>query len=166
MKPAAHEILGIAERRGFWLRCFLSGAMVILGEMGPAAVISYGQCVDRVIRVSRVQGGVLDSYGRPIPNVVIELKSEDKIVATTTGNETGSFSIPAPPGKYELAANARGFETGFASLEVGTDLVRAFKPARLFVILDVGMATLDQCTFSTTSRREFDKVIRENTRKH
>jgi hypothetical protein len=27
MKPAAHEIFGITKRRGFWLRCFLGGAV-------------------------------------------------------------------------------------------------------------------------------------------
>ncbi len=165
MTFAMQERIGISKQRGFWLRCFLGGVIVILAGMGPVAVSSHAQCVERTIRVSRIQGLVLDSYGSPIPNVMIELKSEDKIVATATADETGRFSIPAPPGKYELVAKARGFDTTHASLDLGNDLVRAFRPTRLFMILDVGKATLDQCSFTTTSRRQFDKVIRENTRK-
>jgi hypothetical protein len=34
MKPAAHEISGIAKRRGFWLRCFLGGEAIERLEEG------------------------------------------------------------------------------------------------------------------------------------
>src|SRR5580698_4097538 len=165
MTVSTQKRLGNSRQRGFWLRCFLGGVIFMLAAMGPVAVFSRAQCVERTIRASRIQGLVLDPYGRPIPNVMIELRTEDKIIATATADETGRFSIHASPGECEIVAKARGFETTYAALDVGNDLVRAIRPTRLFMILDVRRALLDQCSFTTTSRREFEKLIRENTQK-
>jgi len=164
MNPAAREILGMATQRGFWLRCFLGGVLFVLAGMGPAVPIPYAQCVYPVIRISRVQGAVYDPSGVAIPNVKIELKNPDKIVATVTTNEHGEFSMAAAPGRYNLLANAQAFAPGFASIDVGNDLATAFVATRLYMILNVGM-TVENCTLTTTSRRKFEKAVREFTQK-
>jgi hypothetical protein len=137
---------GVHQQRGFWLRCFLGGALFILAAMGPAEAISYAQCVYPTIRVSKVQGVVFDPNGEPIRDVAISLKSDDRILASATTDEAGRFSISATPGKYD----------------VGTDLARAFVPTRLFMILDPGMK-MENCTFTTTSHRKFEMAVREFT---
>jgi len=130
----------------------------------PAVGRTQVDCVYRRIRVSRVQGAVFDRIGEPIPNVEVELKRDDKTIATTKTNQAGEFSIPIGPGTYELNAKAQGFYPGFAHLDVGSDLVRAFKPTHLWMIMDVGIQ--DKCPLTTTSRREFEEAIRNEKQKH
>jgi hypothetical protein len=152
MKLKSSSTFGIHWQRGFWLRCFL-GALLI-----STALVSWAQCVMPTMRVSRVRGAVFDRTGQPIAKVEISLKQEDNVVALATTDEKGKFDVPAPPGTYWLNAKASAFAPGYARLDVGNDLIRALKPANLWMILDVGMLG-DHCPFATTSRRRFEKAI-------
>ena len=174
MKPAAHESFGIAKRRGFWLRCFLGETTRFVPAMGilsaiaftgaaPAVVGAQVDCVYRTVSVSRVQGSIFDSAGRPIPNVEVELKSDGKLIGSAETDEEGKFAIPAAPGKYDLTTNARGFAPGFSPIDVGGDLVRTLRPTHLWMILEVGMG--QGCPLTTASRREFEKAIQKYQQK-
>jgi protocatechuate 3,4-dioxygenase beta subunit len=123
-----------------------------------AARTCVGQCVYQTISVSRVQGTIVDPSGVPIPNVEVELKRDGERAAVTTTGENGEFSIQAPPGAYDLNAHGKAFAPGFARIDVGTDLARIVRPTHIWMILDVGM-TMENCTFATTSRRQFEKAI-------
>jgi hypothetical protein len=126
-----------------------------------------GQCVYRTLSVTRVHGALVgtlvDPDGRPIPNADVELKGDEHVASAAT-NADGEFSIQAPPGGYEIHANARGFALGIARVDVGSDLIEMLRPAHLWMILDVGIL-LDHCTFTTTSRRELEKAIQEHKKR-
>ena len=132
--------------------------LLILPFLTLIPVTGFTQCVYRTIPVSRVQGTVADPFGEPISNVDIRLKQDGKVIATAITDESGGFSLSASPGKYDLLADAKGFVPGFAQIDVGSDLIRMLKPAHLWMILDIGMV-VDHCTFTATSRRQFEKVV-------
>jgi len=145
----------------------LSDLLLAIALLGFVLTVCPAQCVHRTIPVSRVQGSVFDSLGQPIPSVEVSLKSEGKVVATTTTDDAGRFSVSASPGKYDLYANARNFEPGFAQVDVGRDLVGVLRPTHLWMILDVGEELADQCPgTTTTSCREFDKAVQKYKQKH
>jgi hypothetical protein len=137
----------------------LNGLILCLAFVALIPDICRSQCVYRAILVSRVQGTILDPYGKPIPNVEVDLKRDGVRIAGATTNDVGEFSIQATPGKYELHAHADRFASGFARIDLGTDLVRMLRPsAHFWMILRVGVVN-DACTFSTTSRRELRRAI-------
>ncbi len=168
MKTATHNIFGISKQRGIWLRCFL-GIKHLFGVLVPIALLIQvsatcgAQCVYPTIRVSRAGGAVFDRMGEAISGADVNLKNGGQVVASTKTDEAGGFFIAATPGTYDLNVNARGFTPGFVRVDVGIDLVRALKPAHLWMILDVG-STTDACTFISTSHRQFKKAVQENTR--
>jgi len=131
--------------------------------LGIVPAASLAQCVYPTIRVSKVGGAVFDRMGRPVSGADVNLKKDGQVVASTKTDEAGGFFIAATPGTYDLNVNARGFTPGFVRVDVGIDLVRALKPAHLWMILDVG-STTDACTFISTSHRQFKKAVQENTR--
>ncbi len=168
MSPAMHNIFGNSKQRGFRLRCFLElmcsiGALTMIAILAQALPACRAQCVYSKISVSRIQGAVFDRSGRPISDADVNLKKDGQFAADTKTDSAGGFLVGAPSGTYELSVNARNFAPAFARIETGTDLVRVLKPARLWVILDVGLTT-DACTFISTSRRQFKNAIQENRR--
>ena len=60
-----------------------------------------------------VQGQVLDPSGAPIPNVTITAKDVDRgTTLNTTTNAEGIYTLPRLPiGRYEIRAEAKGFQT-------------------------------------------------------
>jgi hypothetical protein len=145
----------------------LRAPLLLLPLLGIIPAACLAQCVYETISVSRVQGSIFDSLGQPIPDVEISLKSEGKVVANTTTDEAGRFSVSANPGKYDLYANARNFEPGFARVDVGSDLVGVLRATRLWMILSVGVSEADECSsLTTTSRREFNKAVQRYKQKH
>src|SRR5215467_1183432 len=60
-----------------------------------------------------IQGSVLDPTGAPVPGVTITAKDLDRgTVLTTTTNIDGIYTLPRLPiGRYEIRAEAKGFQT-------------------------------------------------------
>ncbi|HEY2858986.1 MAG TPA: carboxypeptidase-like regulatory domain-containing protein [Terracidiphilus sp.] len=155
MTWAMGERIGISRQRGFWLRCFLGGTIVLLGVNVQAQV----DCmVQPAIHVSQARGRVFDLTGVPIPNVAITLTREGQVVSTTTTLEDGGFAFIAPAGKYELEMNAEGFGHSTLYLQSGTDMVSLVHRGQLQVIL--GLPFLN-CTWGTTSKRKFDREVQQ-----
>src|SRR3954451_6657591 len=60
-----------------------------------------------------IQGKVLDPSGAPVPNANITAKDLDRgTVSTTVTNADGIYTLPRVPiGRYEVRAEAKGFQT-------------------------------------------------------
>jgi hypothetical protein len=152
MKPAAHEIFGIAKRRGFWLRCFLGVFGFWACIAVPSSQIAQGQgIVDCVypgrVSVSRVQGRVFDPFGVVVPGVVITLVDEQNTSLQLATDEQGRFHFAISPGKYRLKAVFQMFQTSQTELNVGEDLVGLVHPGDLYVILGLSGS---YCAWVTT----------------
>jgi Carboxypeptidase regulatory-like domain len=123
--------------------------------------LSYAQvdCVAKALSVSRIQGRVFDPLGEPVPGAVVSLKRDGNEVAGVTTNDVGRFSVKAAVGKCELHTKAPGFEEAFAFIDVSDGLAQVFHPVNLWMILGVGSG--EPCPSSTTSHRQFLKIIRD-----
>jgi hypothetical protein len=167
MKPAAHEIFGIAKRRGFWLRCFLGvfGLGPCIAALSPQVASGQG-IVDCVypgrVSVSRVQGRVFDPFGAIVPGVVITLVDEHNATLQTTTDEQGRFHLASSPGKYRFKAVFQMFQTSQTELNVGEDLVGLVHPSDLRVILGLSGS---YCAWVTTSQKEFRQIISSNEKR-
>src|SRR5882762_4107207 len=69
---------------------------------------SYSQQV-----TASIQGQVMDPSGAPVPNATISAKDVDRgTVLSTTTNGEGIYTLPRLPiGRYEIRAEAKGFQT-------------------------------------------------------
>jgi len=167
MKPTAHKIFVFAERRGFWLRCFLGVIGLEVGIAALSAHVAHAQgIVDCVypgrVSVSSVQGQVFDPFGAVVPGVVITLVDQHDATLHTTTDGQGRFHLSTSPGKYRFKAIYPMFQTGQTELNVGEDLIGVVHPSDLHVILGLdGM----YCAWVTTSRKEFQQIIKDNKKR-
>jgi hypothetical protein len=105
---------------------------------------------------------VFDPYGEPIPDAEISLKQNGKIFSSVKTDRSGRFSIQSSPGAYDLYMNARNFVPGDVRIEVGSDLIGAFRSSNLWVILQVAVLSEDYGPFVTKSRRHFENAIQKH----
>jgi len=131
-----------------------------------AFALLQAQTVDCVypsrIFVCRVQGHVFDPFGTAVPGVVLSLVNGSAATLQTTSDNQGGFRLAAPPGKYSLKAVFPMFQTSQAELNVSEDSAGLVRPGNLYVIL--GM-TGSFCAWVTTSKKDFDKIIRANKKR-
>jgi hypothetical protein len=167
MKATTRKILGIAKRRGFWLRCFLGaiGPMAFFAVLPSRASLAQG-IVDCVypgrVSVSRVQGRVFDPFGTVVPGAVITLVNEHNVTLQTTTDNQGRFHFATSPGKYRFKAEIQMFQKSQTELSVGEDLAGLIYPSDLHVILGLSGS---YCAWVTTSQREFRQIISSNEKR-
>jgi Carboxypeptidase regulatory-like domain len=130
----------------------LAGLLVIVGESAYPQSDCFGQ---RDIVVSDLCGQVFDPSGEPISSVSIAVSQNEKPIATTTTNESGSFGIQISDGTFWIKASAQGFSS--SSFRVRLHRAASGKPLR--VILGVGIYT--PCPSATLSDKEFKSLIRK-----
>lgn len=95
---------------------FLALTILIVFAALPAAS---NVCVNERPKVHRVCGRTVDSGGRPVQDVRITLLKDGARLKETTSDSEGSFDLDqTPPGQYELAVYAPGFQHGRYELRV------------------------------------------------
>src|SRR5690349_15595861 len=78
-----------------------------------AATLSLPQALHSQQVTASVQGQVTDPSGAPIPNATITAKDVDRgTTLTASTNSEGIYTLPRLPiGRYEIRAEAKGFQT-------------------------------------------------------
>jgi hypothetical protein len=67
----------------------------------------------------RVSGTLLDSFGDPLANAAVALKSGSRTVASGLTNSRGRFSLSAPKaGKYRVSGKLQGFAATSKAVKV------------------------------------------------
>lgn len=124
----------------------------------PAGIRIVDCIGQKTVHVSRLQGGVFDHTGVPIPDAMVTLSFDEKLAFQTKTNQHGAFVFKAPPGKYHLKATAAGFTWTESEVDFGKDVSNLFRPSNLWVFLAVGA---DSCPWVVTSNKEFKRAIHE-----
>jgi hypothetical protein len=135
--------------------------------LAPAAQLAGQGIVDcvspRRVYALRLKGVVIDPTGAPIPNAKLSIEANGKMLGTASSNSDGSFSLKSKPGVYTLKVGLSDAHDVFDPLSVelhsGMSVRTLFRPGQLRVIL--GIRYMD-CTWATTSRKEFEYEIRSN----
>jgi hypothetical protein len=163
MKPATHEILGIAKRRGFRLRCFLGVGFAWVVAFGLTARITQAQItILKPLHVRHVQGYVTDEKGNAVASVVVQLFRDGKPVLGTRADNTGWFQIEGARGRYLLQVSAGSPELG-REVAVGTNLLTLFCRKTLYVMVRPNQPC-DDCSIRVfTSRGKFFNAVWQNT---
>lgn len=160
MTFVARRHFGILKQRGYWLRCFLSVAIVLL-----AASLAFAQLdLPKPERLTHVEGTVVNPEGHPVPNVAVSLFRDEKISAETRTDAEGQFEFERlKTGPYAFRVARTQYAPASRDIVVTDEIVTHLERKKLYVVLGPG-ACQDDCSAVLTSKRDFDKTIRKNTR--
>jgi hypothetical protein len=153
--------IGFRNQRGFWLRCFLTGALLF-----PVSTALRASQLDlpKPERLTHVEGIVVDPEGHPAADLSITLLRDDKAVAETRTDKTGEFEFErVPSGPYAFRVARSQFAPATRDIVVTEEIITHLERKKLYVVLGPG-ACQDACSAVLTSKREFDRTIRKNSR--
>jgi hypothetical protein len=157
--------IGISRQRGFWLRYFLSAAILLFLLAGTTGL--YGQIdIPGAERLSHVSGVVVDPVGHPVANLKVSLVRDDKSVYETKTDASGRFQfehISAGPFTFRIARSK--FAPAAQQIVVTDEVVTYLERKKLYVILGPAQCQ-DACSAVLTNKREFDKALRRNRHEH
>jgi hypothetical protein len=159
MTVALSARIGISRQRGFWLRCFL-GCM-LLAAVACGEVRAQQMDKDGPIRLTHVEGVVVNTRGTPAANVEVTLAQDDKVRASTHTDQSGKFRFGHVDGDYMFRV-ARTLNAPAAhAIVVRAELATYIERKKLYVVLGPG-ACADECSLIVTSKDEFEHAIRKN----
>jgi hypothetical protein len=109
-----------------------------------ASLSSANVCVQEKLKPLRhIAGVVLDADDKPIPNAKVQVLMGGKELSAVRTGENGKFLFgPLAAGKYELRAEAPGFQT--AGLQISVVRPQASAKRVLLIHLEVGGAGCPQ----------------------
>jgi hypothetical protein len=159
MRPAVSTRAGIFRQRGFWLRCFL-GLMLLAA---PACGVVHAQPdVDGPIRLTHVEGVVVNTFGEPVAGVEVTLSQDDKVRRSTRTNASGAFRFDHVEGSYLFRVARTEYAPAAHQIVVRAELVAYLERKKLYVVLGPG-ACADECSTVVTSKEEFEHAIRKKS---
>jgi hypothetical protein len=154
----------IQRQRGFWLRCFLSVAILLLFE---SSIVPAQVDIPKPERLTHVEGVVVDPDGRPVPDIEVALVKPDTLTLTLRSrtNQSGLFNFDKVKGDYIFQVARTKYAPAERAIFVTDEIVTHLERKKLYVVLGPG-ACQDACSAVLTSKKDFDKVLRRNGRAH
>lgn len=166
MTFAVGNTFNLSKRRGSWLRCFLgNAATVLLLFLAVHGVASAQLDIPGPFRVSRFQGILVTPEGKPVSDAEVTLLRDDNVVASTHTDASGHFRINHVDGHYRFRMHVPNYSIVNREVIVRFELATDFRRSKLYVILGPG-ACADDCSSVFTDKKDFDRIIRRNTRHH
>jgi len=155
----------LSRPAGLWLRCFLSGVLLtILLSMSMCDAL-YGQiAVESPMRVSHVEGFVVNSSGKRVENAEITLVRDDEVVLRTKTDESGAFTLDGASGNYWFHVSRTDAAPAGRQIVVTNEIVTSLRHNKIYVVLGPG-ACMDECSSVSTNKRDFDRVVAKS-KKH
>jgi hypothetical protein len=154
--------IGISRQRGFWLRCFLRAAILLLPLNGTSGL--YAQVdVPGPERLSHVSGVVVDPVGHPVADLKVSLVRDDKSAYETTTDASGRFQFEHVSGEFTFRVARSKFAPAVQQIVVTDEVVTYLERKKLYVVLGPAQCQ-DACSAVLTNKREFDREIRRNNR--
>jgi hypothetical protein len=142
--------------------------LFLLAGLGSSISVAQNGIVDcfgqPTLHAARVKGQVFDLMGETIQGATVSLEIEGRTIQQAVTDASGRFGFKSVGGSIQLHVNARGFAPGYAYINVGPDLRTLIHPGIIYVILGVGNG--EPCPSATTSRREFLRMVQENSERN
>ena len=152
--------IGISNKRGFWLRCFLDAASWILLWACGAGLLNAQVDLPGPERLSHVEGVIVNDAGHPMSDLEVSLVRNDKVAFQTRTDNSGEFRFDHVSGQFVFRVPRTQFAPAERQIVVTDEVVTALERKRLYVILGPG-ACQDACSSVSTNKREFDHAIRK-----
>jgi len=154
--------LGTQRQRGFWLRCFLSAAIV----MSSVGLATAQLDIPKPERLTHVEGIVVSPDGHPMPGIAVSLLRDEKISAETRTDQSGEFEFEkVSTGSYIFRVPRTQYAPAARDIVITDEIVTHLERKKLYVILGPS-ACQDECSAVLTSKRDFDETLRRNRRGH
>ena len=162
MTFAASDRTGTSDQRGFWLRCFLGNALLVLAVCLAASGPSWAKVESQgPIHLWRLHGVFVNPEGNPLANVPVTLSRDDKLIAKTTTDSEGNFAFDKVYGHFQLHIDRTRYSQLDREVIVGIETAELSRKM-LYVIAGPGACT-DDCSSVFTNKNEFQQAIRRNT---
>ena len=143
------------------LRCFLRGAWGVLVLCWVACGSLHAQLeAPRPIRITHVEGYVMNTHGKPVANTEITLVQNEKVVSSTRTNGDGAFRIDHVSGTYWLRVGRTENAPAEQQIVVTPEIVTRLERKRLYIVVGPG-ACADACSSVYTDERAFEKAMRK-----
>jgi hypothetical protein len=164
MKRRATLSAILARPAGPWLRCFLGAAFFSIWFSMQMCRVVYGQiAVESPIRVSHVDGFVVNSSGDPVANAEITLVRDDKVMLRTQTDQSGAFALDGGSGNYWFHVSRTNAAPAGRQIVVSDEIVTALRHNKIYVVLGPG-ACMDECSSVSTNKRDFDRAVRKRSK--
>jgi hypothetical protein len=115
------------------------------------------------IRITHVEGFVANTQGKPVVNAEVTLVRGEKVVYSTRTNGDGAFRIEHVSGNYTFRVGRTEYAPAAQEVVVTDEIVTHLERRKLYVVVGPG-ACMDACSSVYTSKQEFEKAIRKNSR--
>lgn len=137
----------------------LVGALTLLAS--SASAIAQPEVL-KPLHLSHGHGYVLSESGKPVAGVQVALVSGGSPSQATNTDADGHFDFPDAEGEHLFHVNARGSAIAARQVMAGAGLRATFPRGPLHVMMRPG--NCEDCTSPIlTSKKQFDRAIRENT---
>ena len=147
------------------LRCFLGRRLQIALFCAVMCGASRATQLetDGPIRLTSVEGLVVNSWGKPVKDIEVTLSRDNKILLSTHTDQAGAFQFDHASGDYLFRVTRSENAPAARQIVVRMELVTLVQRKKLYVILGPGACT-DACSSVLTSKQEFDKALRKLNR--
>ena len=110
------------------------------------------------------RGLVVNPEGHPAVRLSIKLLRDEKTVAETQTDQSGEFEFEhISSGPYAFRVQRSQYAPAARDIIVTDEIITHLAKKKLYVILGPG-ACQDECSAVFTSKRDFDRTIRKNSR--
>jgi hypothetical protein len=162
MNFALTKELNSQKTAGLWLRCFL-GTTIWMLCAGCATCLNAQIDIPGPEHLRHVEGYVVNPLGRPVVDVEVSLAWDNKVEHQTRTDKSGRFRFDHVTGQYTFEVARTEYSPAIREIVVSDEVVTTLERKKLYVILGPG-ACQDACSSVMTSKREFDRAIRERSR--
>jgi hypothetical protein len=166
MTLATRASFGMSKQRGIWLRCFLGFGLIPACVFALAAQSAPSQFKYlKPLHLSRAYGYVLSETGKPLAGVQVVLASGGPPSLAMNTDANGYFEFPEAKGEYSLHVKIPGLALMDRQVIVGADPRGQPYRGPLYVMMKSGAC--GDCTSEVfTSKKQFDRAVRDNTVNH
>jgi hypothetical protein len=114
------------------------------------------------IHLVHLRGVVVNPKGQPVPNADVSLLRDDAVAFSTHTDGAGRFAFEHVEGHFLFRVKTPDYSIAARNVVVEFE-ISAVRRSTLYVVLGPG-ACSDDCSSVFTSKSDFDRVIRRNTR--
>ena len=163
MTPTAQCGFDSTNRRGHWLRCFLTRTICVAILIAVICGVSHAQLDPQgPTHLWHLHGVVVNGTGKPAAGETVNLVRDEKVLYSTKTDASGRFEFKHVSGHYWLRMHPVASSIVNRPVIVGDEALMYLKKKAFFVILGPGACT-DDCSQVFTSKGDFDKAIKRNT---
>jgi hypothetical protein len=137
--------------------------LIVMG-LGLAVGSAHAQPdVPKPMHLTHVAGYVVNSLGKPVVNAEVTLVRDETVAYRTRTDSSGAFHFDRVSGRFIFKVARTEYAPAAREVNVRAEIATYLQRKKLYVIVGPGACT-DECSSVLTSKSEFDRAIKRNSR--